>query len=106
MPAASGRGGQSIYGAPFRDEIVAHLKHNGRGTVSCAAKGANNNAAQFFIAYTALPHLDNVNTIFARVIDGFDVLDTMERAAVDAKFRPLTPIAIRRTIIHANPLAS
>ena len=60
---------------------------------------------EFFICYAPSPHLNAVNTVFARVIDGFDVLDAMERAPVDAKHRPTAPIVLQRVTIHANPIA-
>ena len=40
-----------------------------------------------------------------QVLDGFEVLDAMERAPVGAKNRPLTDIVLTHITIHANPLA-
>jgi peptidyl-prolyl cis-trans isomerase-like 3 len=50
--------------------------------------------------------LNNQNTIIAQVIDGFDVLDAIERTPVVKKNRPVSDIIIERIIIHANPLAT
>lgn len=104
-PLGTGKGGESIYGRHFNDEIVDILKHSGRGILSMANKGPNTNGSQFFICYDKLPHLNNVNTVFAKVIHGFDTLDSMERTKVNEKDRPIIDIKIERVTIHANPIA-
>ncbi|GLB21655.1 enhancer of mRNA decapping [Aspergillus tubingensis] len=68
-PSGTGRGGESIWGKYFNDEFEGPLKHDSRGTLSMANKGKNTNSSQFFIAYRALPHLNNKHTIFGHVID-------------------------------------
>lgn len=40
-PTGTGRGGSSIYGKPFEDEITPKLKHVGAGILSMANAGAN-----------------------------------------------------------------
>lgn len=40
-PTGTGRGGQSIYGSTFEDEIIRTLKHTGAGIVSMANAGKN-----------------------------------------------------------------
>jgi len=39
------------------------------------------------------------------VIDGFDVLDAMEKVPVGKKNRPVNDIIIKSVTIHANPFA-
>lgn len=60
---------------------------------------------QFFLMYGRHPHLNNVHSVFGKVIHGLEVLDIMERVPTDAKNRPVDPIVIKRVTIHANPLA-
>ena len=105
-PTGTGKGGESIWGGKFADELVLGLKHNARGVVSMANNGPDTNGSQFFITYAKQPHLDRKYTVFARVIDGFDTLDALEKVPVQGKAcRPTMDIHIRAVSIHANPHA-
>lgn len=95
----------SVYGGMFEDEIKASLKHHARGIVSMANKGPATNGSQFFLTFAAAPHLDGKNTVFGRLLEGWDVLDKLEAIPVDKKNRPQEQIRIDRVQIHANPLA-
>ncbi|KAI8914813.1 cyclophilin-like domain-containing protein [Powellomyces hirtus] len=104
-PTGTGKGGTSIWGRKFDDEIKPTLKHNARGIVSMANKGPNTNLSQFFITYGKQSHLDSKYTVFGRVIDGFEALDSLEKVPVDEKSRPLQDVRIRSVTMHANPIA-
>ncbi|KAL6495431.1 hypothetical protein OROGR_029994 [Orobanche gracilis] len=78
-PNNTGKGGTSIWGKKFNDEIRESLKHNARGILSMANSGPNTNGSQFFITYVKQPHLNGLYTIFGKVIHGFEVLDIMEK---------------------------
>ena len=72
-----------------------------------ANSGPDSNASQFFIIYGPQPHLNNKYTVVGQVIDGFEVLDAMEKVPVAGKkARPVSEIKLERVIIHANPLAA
>ncbi|KPM11063.1 peptidyl-prolyl cis-trans isomerase-like protein 10 [Sarcoptes scabiei] len=73
-PTATGRGGQSIYGPTFEDEITPLLKHTGAGILSMANAGPNTNGSQFFITLAPTQHLDGKHTIFGRVYSNLAVL--------------------------------
>lgn len=48
MPALAG--GETIYGAPFRDEFHSRLRFSHRGLIACAnANEKNPNGSQFFV---------------------------------------------------------
>ncbi|OZJ04726.1 Peptidyl-prolyl cis-trans isomerase-like 3 [Bifiguratus adelaidae] len=105
-PTGTGKGGNSIWGKKFGDEIRSTLKHNARGIVSMANSGPNTNGSQFFITYAKHSHLDTKYTVFGKVIDGQDTtLDALEKLPVDAKHRPLQDVRIRSVTMHANPIA-
>lgn len=105
-PTGKGKGGESIYGEDFEDEIRPALRHNARGIVSMANKGPKTNGSQFFITYKAAPHLDGKNTVFGKLLEGQDTtLDKIEDTPIDKKSRPTEPIKIERVTIHANPVA-
>ncbi|EJD06517.1 cyclophilin-like protein [Fomitiporia mediterranea MF3/22] len=108
-PSGTGKGGQSIWGKPFPDEIKATLKaspFNARGIVAMANSGPDTNKSQFFITYTKQSHLDGKYTIFGKVIDGADsTLDAIEREQVDGKYRPIKDVLLNDVTIHANPIA-
>jgi peptidyl-prolyl cis-trans isomerase-like 3 len=104
-PSNTGKGGQSVYGGKFEDEIVPQLKHSKRGVLSMANSGKNTNGSQFFITYKAHGHLNGKYTVFGHVIDGMEVLDKFERTPSDAADRPLQDIILEGVTIHANPFA-
>eukprot|EP01036_Dinobryon_divergens_P030593 gene30593-39862_t len=105
-PTNTGKGGESIWGGTFKDEFHNDLRHDKRGIVSFANNGPDTNGSQFYITYSAQPHLNNQYTIFGQVIDGLEVLDAMEKVPVGKKNRPLADIKIESIVIHANPLAT
>lgn len=104
-PTGTGKGGESIWGGKFNDEVHPDEKHTVRGVVSMANSGPNTNGSQFFITYAKHPHLDNNYSVFGKVIDGFDTLDALERCQVNEKHRPLSEIRLQSVTVHANPLA-
>ncbi|KAJ2061725.1 Peptidyl-prolyl cis-trans isomerase cyp10 [Coemansia sp. S146] len=105
-PTGTGKGGTSIWGRKFEDEMRPTLRHDRRGTVSMASSGPDTNGSQFFITYDRQPSLDGKYTIFGRVVEGADTtLDALEKVKVDKKNRPLEAVRLRSVTIHANPIA-
>jgi peptidyl-prolyl cis-trans isomerase-like 3 len=101
------KGGRSIWGGTFDDEIKPALRHADRGILSMANKGPGTNGSQFFITFDKAPHLDGLNTVFGKLIgdESIATLVKMEAVKVDKKNRPTEPFRIERVTIHANPLA-
>eukprot|EP00301_Raphidiophrys_heterophryoidea_P005254 c12228_g1_i2.p1 GENE.c12228_g1_i2~~c12228_g1_i2.p1 ORF type:complete len:296 (-),score=70.09 c12228_g1_i2:205-1092(-) len=102
-PTGTGRGGDSAFGGTFADEIRETLRHSQRGVVSMANRGPATNTSQFFICYRPARHLDNLHTVFGRVVGGLEVLDLMEKVKVDKNDKPLEDITILSTVVFVNP---
>jgi peptidyl-prolyl cis-trans isomerase-like 1 len=97
-PTGTGRGGESIYGGKFEDEITRNLKHTGAGIVSMANAGKNTNGSQFFITLKPTPFLDGKHTVFGRIYSGMGVVQRMGMVATDAEDRPKNQIIVHSAI--------
>ena len=87
-----GTGGESIYGAKFRDENFK-LKHSKPGLLSMANAGPNTNGSQFFITTAVTPHLNGKHTVFGVVRKGMEVVKAMERCGSQSG-KPKAPVVI------------
>ncbi|XP_035758161.1 spliceosome-associated protein CWC27 homolog [Egretta garzetta] len=103
-PTGTGSGGDSIYGAPFKDEFHSRLRFNRRGLVAMANAGPHDNGSQFFFTLGRADELNNKHTIFGKVTG--DTIYNMLRLAeveVDKEERPLSPHKIRSSEVLFNP---
>ena len=74
-PEGTGTGGP---GYRFEDEFHPALRHDGPGVLSMANSGPNTNGSQLFLTHVSTPHLDNLHSVFGRVVAGLDVLLSIE----------------------------
>ena len=123
-PTGTGMGGESIWGAPFKDEFHPSL-HNLRGALSMANAGPGTNGSQFFIVqantvpanmlsqmkqigeesfpsdivedYEKLggtPWLDFRHSVFGQVFEGMNVVDAIAKVKTAAQDKPVEDVII------------
>jgi len=96
-PTGTGAGGP---GYTFEDEANEHRVV--RGALAMANAGPNTNGSQFFIVTAeACPWLDGKHTVFGRVTDGMDVVDTISHVETGGDDRPREPVSIERVELPA-----
>ncbi|XP_045782282.1 spliceosome-associated protein CWC27 homolog isoform X2 [Maniola jurtina] len=103
-PSGDGTGGESVYGAPFKDEFHSRLRFNRRGLVAMANAGKDDNGSQFFFTLAATPELQNKHTIFGKVTGDtiYNVLKLSE-GLIGPDDRPEHPHKITSTEVLINP---
>ncbi|XP_032135635.1 spliceosome-associated protein CWC27 homolog isoform X1 [Sapajus apella] len=103
-PTGTGTGGESIYGAPFKDEFHSRLRFNRRGLVAMANAGSHDNGSQFFFTLGRADELNNKHTIFGKVTG--DTVYNMLRLSevdIDDEERPRNPHKIKSCEVLFNP---
>ncbi len=79
-PTGTGRGGP---GYRFKDEFTGNShRHDTPGVLSMANAGPGTNGSQFFITHTPTPHLNNKHTVFGKVREGQNVVDSIRQGDV------------------------
>ncbi|MCI5968430.1 peptidylprolyl isomerase [Helicobacter sp.] len=105
-PTGTGRGGESIWGEDFEDEIVKGYAFDRAGILAMANAGANTNGSQFFITTTRTPHLNGKHTIFGEISkehqeESFKTLRKIEYTPTDYADKPLKEQKILKAYIIA-----
>jgi len=98
-PTGTGRGGASIWGKPFEDEVTPDVKFDKAGLLAMANAGPNTNGSQFFITTAKTPWLNMKHTIFGEVVSGYDVVQKLENTEADASDRPVSQQKIIKAYI-------
>ncbi|MCB1269957.1 MAG: peptidylprolyl isomerase [Microthrixaceae bacterium] len=95
-PEGSGRGNP---GYRFADELPNPGEYE-IGSLAMANAGPDTNGSQFFIV--SGPHgvgLPPQYSLFGKLIDGLDVLDTLQKVQTGAQDRPTEPVVIEKVTI-------
>lgn len=88
-PTGTGRGGESIWGKPFKDEVTEIVGFNKTGLLAMANAGPNTNGSQFFITTAKTLWLNMKHTIFGEVVSGYDIVQKIENTPVDSSDSPV-----------------
>ncbi len=92
-PTGTGRGGESIWHKPFKDEFKQGYTFDKAGILAMANAGPNTNESQFFITTKPAGWLNGNYTIFGKVIGtkkALDRLNDVQTAGSYNHYRPLT----------------
>jgi len=98
-PTGTGRGGNSLWKKPFEDEFAPEIVFDRSGLLAMANSGRNTNGSQFFITTVKTPWLNGRHTIFGEVIEGFEVVRSIENSSVDGRDKPLEEIKIIKAYV-------
>ena len=79
-----GTGGASIFGERFNDEEFV-LSHRSPGWVAMANHGPDTNNSQFYVLLTKARWLDGKHVVFGKVIQGFNVIETLSDVPASSK---------------------
>lgn len=97
-PAIWGQGQRGQRTVPGEISTLTHQ----RGVVSAARRSDDINSAtsQFFICVATQPGFDGQYSIFGRVLEGMNVVDSIARAPVEPKTdRPTDPVVVTRAYV-------
>ncbi|NXW92877.1 PPIL1 protein, partial [Alopecoenas beccarii] len=94
LVSSPGRGGASIYGKQFEDELHPELKFTGAGILAMANAGPDTNGSQFFLTLAPAQWLDGKHSIFGRVSQGMAVLGRLAMVETNAQDRPLDDVKV------------
>ena len=95
-PHGTGRGGP---GWTIKDEFHPGLKHDSKGILSMANAGPNTGGSQFFITVAPTPWLDKHHSIFGKVVEGLEVIDTISKVETGRNDKPSQDVVINKVTL-------
>jgi len=98
-PTATGRGGRSVWGEPFEDEVTKDKVFDKPGILAMANAGPGTNGSQFFITVAPTGWLNGKHTIFGEVVKGYDVVEKIEKCRKGPGDKPVEPQSIEKIYV-------
>jgi len=102
-PTGSGRGGDSIWHRPFKDEFAPNVVFDRPGMLAMANAGPNTNRSQFFITVGRAPWLNGHYTIFGYVKEGMQTVYNISKVATDRRDMPIQKVTIVKILLLPSP---
>lgn len=97
-PTGTGRGGESIWHKPFKDEFAPNAVFDKAGILAMANAGPNTNGSQFFITTVPTYWLNGRHTIFGYVVKGMDVVQKIEYTPTNGQAAGNKPLNDQKVI--------
>src|SRR5690625_1787666 len=95
-PEGTGAGGP---GYQFPNETDTGLNHGSKGVLSMANAGPDTNGSQFFITLGPTPSLDGGYSVFGKVVEGQEVVDSIGKVEVGARDVPVDDVIMNHVKI-------
>lgn len=110
-PSGEGNGGESVWGLIegvdkrfFQAEYLPKIRHSEPGLLSMVSLGESLIGSQFFFTLGSdLTSLDGVHCVIGHVVEGLDVLRTINEVICDNTNRPYKDVRITHTVILDDP---
>ena len=104
-PTGTGRGGESIWHKPFRDEFKPGYAFDDAGVLAMANRGPNTNTSQFFITTAPAYWLNGHYTIFGHVKKGMKTVRSIEDVKTSGRsghYKPIKDVKIIKAYIKKD----
>ena len=98
-PTGTGRGGDSIWHRPFKNEYAPNVVFDRPGVLAMANAGPDTNRSQFFITVAPATWLNGGYTIFGRVVEGMDTVYRISKTPTGPGDRPRRPVRIVKATV-------
>ncbi|CAI5453304.1 unnamed protein product [Caenorhabditis angaria] len=76
-------GGKSTFGSKYFDDENFDMKHDSRGILGMDNYGwPNTNSSRFYVTFDETPWMNNFHVAFGKLVEGFEVLDEIEKLGI------------------------
>lgn len=110
-PTGEGNGGESVWGLIegqdkrfFQAEYLPKIRHSEPGLLSMVSLGESLIGSQFFFTLGSdLTSLDGIHCVIGHIVEGIDVLRSINEVICDTTHRPYKDVRITHTVVLDDP---